>query len=84
MHMLRTENFDEQALDRIEDTILPSITLTLDALLDAASHAPHRNDAARSAELRTIAAQLAATARQLEALTSAAQPRPEWPIRISA
>ena len=75
----------EQALDRIEGTILPGIALTLEALLDAASLTqPRAGHAARAAELRAIATQLDSMVKQLEAATSPAQIAPEWPIRISA
>ena len=75
----------EQALDRIESTILPGITLTLEALLDAASLAhPSGGHASRAAELRTIAFQLNRVVRQLEAATSPGQVAPEWRLRISA
>ena len=75
----------EEALDRIERAVLPGITLTLEALLDAASVAgPGGSNAARAAELRTIAMQLNSVVRQLEAATSPAQPEPEWPFRMSA
>ena len=75
----------EQALDRIESTILPGIALTLEALLDAASIAPPGGGhAARAAELRTIALHLNRVVRQLEAATNPGQAAPEWPLRISA
>lgn len=81
---MRKQGVDERALARIEEVILPSIALTLDALLEAASRSPRQGDAVQSAELRAIAGQLAATVRQLEAVTIPVQPRPEWPLRISA
>ncbi|HEX8443223.1 MAG TPA: hypothetical protein VF631_06225 [Allosphingosinicella sp.] len=75
----------EEALDRIEGTILPGLALTLEALLDATRLArPGQGDAARAAELRAIAVQLNMVVRQLEAATSRAQTVPEWPFRMSA
>ncbi len=74
----------EEALDRIEGTVLPGIALTLEALLDATQLArPGQSDATRAAELRAIAVQLNMVVRQLEAATGPAQPMPEWPFRIS-
>jgi hypothetical protein len=73
----------EDALDRIESTILPGIAITLDALLDAASVRPE-GGAARAAKLRTIAMQLDEVVRQFERATSPAQAEPEWPFRMSA
>lgn len=78
------ESLDHRALDRIEQSILPNIALTLDALLEAAAQSVPGDDAVRSAELNAIAAQLAATIRQLEAVMGPAQPRLEWPLRMSA
>ncbi len=79
----------EEALDRIEKTILPSISLMLDTLLDAASLAePGVDSATYAAELRTVADQLEALTRQMEILAppsdSVAQPDYEWPLKISA
>ncbi len=77
----------DEAFDRIEGTILPSISMMLDALLDAASVAePGRNSAVRAAELRTVALELEALTRQMERLAPlpGAQADPEWPLKISA
>jgi hypothetical protein len=75
----------EEALDRIEGTVLPGITLTLEALLDAARIAQSGGShAARAAELRTIALQLSRVVRELETATNPGQAAPEWPLRISA
>jgi hypothetical protein len=75
----------EDALDRIEGTILPSISVLLDTLLDVAAHAqPGRDSEVYAAELRTVALQLETLTRQMEALAPAAQAEPEWPARISA
>lgn len=74
----------EQAFERIEETILPGIALTLEALLEAASASSGGGYAARAAELRSIASQLTMVVRHLEAVTKPAQAPVEWPIRISA
>lgn len=67
----------DEALDRIEETILPSISLMLDTLLDAAALArPGKDAEIYAAELRTIALQLEALTRQVEAM-SAAQIEPQ-------
>ncbi len=77
----------DEALDRIEGTILPSISLMLDTLLDAASLAqPGVNFEVYAAELRTVALQLEALTRQVEAIAAPVQDEdaPELPFRISA
>ena len=62
----------EQALDRIEATILPDIAMMLDALLDAATLARRGIDAEiYPAELRRVARQLEALTRQIEAISPA-------------
>ena len=62
----------DEAFERIEETILPSISLMLDTLLDAASLAKSGIDAdIYAAELRTIALQLEALTRQVEAVSPA-------------
>ena len=62
----------DEAFERIEETILPSISLLLDTLLDAASLAKSGIDAdIYAAELRTIALQLEALTRQVEAVSPA-------------
>jgi hypothetical protein len=63
-----------EAFERIEETILPSLSMMLDTLLDAATMSRPGFDAeAYAAELRTLALQLEALTRQVEAL-SPAQP----------
>ncbi len=58
-----------EAFDRIEETILPSLSAMLDSLLDAASLARPGFDAeAHAAELRAIALQLETLTREVEAL----------------
>ena len=60
----------EEALERIEETILPSISMMLDTLLDAAALARPGVDAEiYAAELRTIALQLEALTRQVESIS---------------
>ena len=62
----------DEAFDRIEETILPSISLVLDELLDAASLARDSHEGeAYAAELRTIALQLEELTRQVEAISPA-------------
>jgi hypothetical protein len=60
----------DAAFDRIEGSILPSVTMMLDALLDAAAMARPGQDALRHAgEIGTLAAQLEMVTRQVEQLT---------------
>jgi hypothetical protein len=62
----------DEAFERIEETILPSISLMLDTLLDAAQLTKPGIDAdIYAAELRTIALQLEALTRQVEAMSPA-------------
>jgi hypothetical protein len=62
----------DEAFDRIEETILPSISMMLDTLLDAAALArPGLDGAVYAAELRTIALQLEELTRQVEAISPA-------------
>ena len=62
----------DEAFERIEETILPSISLMLDTLLDAAQVATPGIDAEiYAAELRTIALQLEALTQQVEAMSPA-------------
>ena len=73
----------DQAFERIEDEILPSLSLILDSLLDAASAARPGADAEIfAAELRTIGAELESLTRQVEAL-SAQQKRPRRRQRVA-
>jgi hypothetical protein len=61
----------EQALGRIEESILPNLALMLDSLLDAASLARPGADAeAHAAEIRTLAVELESVGRQVEALAA--------------
>lgn len=79
------ETDTEEALRRLEASILPNISLTLEALLHVAgAGSTGRSEAMQAAELRAIAEQLATVARQVAAIAPPAQPRVEWPLRISA
>jgi hypothetical protein len=74
----------EQAFDRIEETILPSLAMMLDTLLEAATLArPGEDCEVYAAELRTIGYQLEALTRQIEAM-SPAQAAADPPLRIRA
>jgi hypothetical protein len=62
----------DEAFERIEETILPSISMMLDALLEASSLArPGVDSEIYAAELRTIGLQLEALTRQIEAMSPA-------------
>jgi hypothetical protein len=72
-----------EAFERIEGTILPTISLMLDTLLDAASLArPGIDAAAYQAEIRTIALELEGLTRQVEGIAPAYPAAAE--LRISA
>lgn len=59
----------DSAFEQIEATILPSISLMLDTLLDAASLARPGQDAeAYASDLRSLASQLDQLTRQVEAI----------------
>jgi hypothetical protein len=61
----------DAAFEQIEENILPSLSLMLDTLLDAASLArPGVDSEVYAAELRTLAVQLDALTRQVEAISS--------------
>lgn len=60
----------EDIFERIEATILPSISMMLDTLLDAAELGRSGVDAAvYGAELRTVALQLESLTRQVETIS---------------
>ena len=60
----------EEAFERIEETILPSLSMMLDTLLEASSLARAGIDAETyAAELRTIALQLESLTQQVEAIS---------------
>jgi len=64
----------DEAFERIEETILPSLSLMLDTLLDAAALArPGHAGEAFAAELRTLGLQLEALTKQIEAASPAAR-----------
>ena len=62
-----------EAFDTIEETILPSLALVLDSLIEAAALARAGVDAdVYAAELRTIAAELETLTREVEAASASA------------
>ena len=62
----------DEAFDRIEETILPSLSLMLDTLLDASALArPGHDGEVFAAELRTLGLQLEDLTRQIEAVSPA-------------
>ena len=66
----------DEAYERIEETILPSLALMLDAMLDAAALArPGHDGEVFAAELRTLGFQLEALTREVEALSPARDER---------
>ncbi len=74
----------EEAFERIEETILPSISMMLDTLLDAAELGHSGVDAAvYAAELRTIALQLEALTRQVEAISPVQPPSTSYAARVA-
>jgi hypothetical protein len=61
----------DEAFEAIEETILPSISMMLDTLLDAATLAQPGVDAeVHASELRTLSVQLDALTRQVEAIST--------------
>jgi hypothetical protein len=77
----------DEAFGRIEDVILPNVSMMLEALLDAAQLASTGSgQAACAAELKAVACQLDALTRQVEAIAPAppVQAVTEWPIRMRA
>jgi hypothetical protein len=72
MGQLDRKNGLDEAFERIEETILPSISMMLDTLLDAAAlNRPGIDAEAYAAELRTIGLQLEALTRQVESISPA-------------
>lgn len=62
----------DEAFERIEETILPSLSLMLDTLLEAAALArPGKDGEAFAAELRTLGLQLEALTREVESVSPA-------------
>jgi hypothetical protein len=75
----------DEAFERIEETILPSLSLMLDTLLDAAALArPGHDGEAFAAELRTLGLQLEELTRQIEAASPAARIDPADYRSVSA
>ncbi|MEA3037355.1 MAG: hypothetical protein QOH04_3154 [Sphingomonadales bacterium] len=71
----------EGAFERIEETILPSLSMVLDTLLEAAALARPGHDAdIYAAELRTIGCELEALTREVEALHDAV----DQPVRSAS
>lgn len=56
----------EDAFDRIEDSILPSIAMMLETLIDASASMAETDPKALAAELQTLAAELEGLTRALE------------------
>ena len=74
----------EEAFQRIEETILPSISMMLDTLLDASTLAQPGIDAdVYAAELRTIALQLEALTKQVEAISPSFLDPQEYRARVA-
>ena len=74
----------EEAFQRIEETILPSISMMLDTLLDASTLAQPGIDAhVYAAELRTIALQLEALTKQVEAISPSSLDPQEYRARVA-
>jgi len=74
----------DEAFERIEETILPSLSMVIDSLIEAASLARPGHDAeVYAAELRTLGCELEALTRAVEALHDRADQAPER-ARISA
>jgi hypothetical protein len=60
----------QEAFERIEETILPSLSMMLDAMLDAAALArPGHDGEVFAAELRTLGFQLEELTRHVEAVS---------------
>ena len=65
----------EEAFERIEETILPCISMMLDTLIDASEAVPGDDRRFLAAELKTLAAELEELTRAVE-LSSPAQLEP--------
>jgi len=65
----------EEAFERIEETILPCISMMLDTLIDASEAVPGDDRRFLAAELKTLAAELEELTRTVE-LSSPAQLEP--------
>ena len=72
MAQAQQEESLEQAFDRIEETILPSLSLMIDSLIESATLARPGIDAdGYAAELRVLAVQLDELMREVEAASPA-------------
>ena len=70
MGMAEHQSGLDEAFDKIEEAILPSMSMMLDMLIDAASlNRPGVDAATYAAELRTVALQLESLTREVEALS---------------
>jgi hypothetical protein len=77
-----TRTFDlDRSLDRIEDSILPSVSLLLDCLLDAAAARPGIDCEVQAGELRLLARHVEELTRHVETLVERQLPEP---ARMSA
>ena len=76
----------EEAFDRIDETILPTLSTMLDMLIESASLARAGADAeVHAAQLRGLALELDSVTRQVEALSMPPFPNEGYPAaRISA
>lgn len=69
----------DEAFEQIEESILPSLSLMLDTLLDSAALArPGQDGEAFAAELRTLGLHLEALTRQLEAVLPESIDTPDY------
>ena len=79
------ETLLEQAVERTEAAVLPSLPMMLDSLLDAASLARPGIDAdAYALEIKTMALELYSVTRELEAICPARRTAPAVYRRASA
>lgn len=69
----------DEAFEQIEKSILPSLSMVFDTLLDAAALArPGQDGEVYAAELRTLGLHLEALTRQLEAVLPERQDTPDY------
>jgi len=66
MHVAEQQARLDEAFDRIEETILPCISMMLDTLLDASSNLGESDPKALAAELKILAAELEELTRTME------------------
>jgi hypothetical protein len=75
----------DEAFEAIEETILPSISIMLDTLLDAATLAQPGVDAdVHASELRVLSVQLEALTRQVEAISNSYMSPEDYPAASAA